>query len=501
MKKFHQPCELSKAHKLQTGHKKPVTRRELIAQGYLGAAGYILGPSILSLLFEQLAYGACPTPSAVGKIPVFIFDCAGGAGLAKMMPPGAENGTPLPVGSLASVGISAAIDPVNFTNFDYGVGLHSTGALFRGLQNTIGTDANAAKYKMGIDGYKLCVASDNDTQNNPHNISHAIAKFAGAGELLTNIDGSGGSAAGSNSQILTGSAQASLNAVSINAAREEPDAAVLSFIDKGRLGQLVSDSEAETILKATRKMSDAALARFSAKSIPDQIKELVSCGYGDSLKLMTKYSSAQGLASLKPKSDNDINTVFGNNLTGFTGIVATGAKLLADGLATVMTATLDGCDYHQSPTYANKDNELGTAVGQVLHYFARKNRPVMIYTFSDGAVACSGQPDANGYIQPQSDNSDKAMSFAMIYDPAVATKGSRRAARDNGKGRQVGAFTSSGNVSTVGSNTLAGNVVLAGQVAVANYLALHGKEGDLAQYVGNDVASLDNYLLWQKIIG
>ena len=79
---------------LHESHKKPVTRREFIAQGFTAGMGTVVGGSLFSLFANpREAYALSPDLQALiqscgiatqgaGKIPFICFDLAGGANFA-----------------------------------------------------------------------------------------------------------------------------------------------------------------------------------------------------------------------------------------------------------------------------------------------------------------------------------------------------------------------------------------------------------------------------------
>jgi hypothetical protein len=78
---------------MHENHKRPVTRRDFIAQGFLAGGAALLGGGVMSLFanprqaFATLAQDLTPLTSAcgisngAGKIPFICFDLAGGANL------------------------------------------------------------------------------------------------------------------------------------------------------------------------------------------------------------------------------------------------------------------------------------------------------------------------------------------------------------------------------------------------------------------------------------
>ena len=79
---------------MHESHKRPVTRRDFIAQGFLAGGATLLGGGILSLFanpreaFAALAQdltpltAACGISNGAGKIPFICFDLAGGGNMA-----------------------------------------------------------------------------------------------------------------------------------------------------------------------------------------------------------------------------------------------------------------------------------------------------------------------------------------------------------------------------------------------------------------------------------
>ena len=81
-------------------HKRPVTRRDFLAQGFRAGLGTVMGTSLLGMLaqspaaiaqsvslsgdIEDLKNNLCGLATqGAGKIPFLCFDFAGGAGIVK----------------------------------------------------------------------------------------------------------------------------------------------------------------------------------------------------------------------------------------------------------------------------------------------------------------------------------------------------------------------------------------------------------------------------------
>ncbi len=90
-RKLRRPIDSPQMHE---SHKRPVTRRDFIAQGFLAGGATLLGGGIMSLFanpreaFATLAQdltpltAACGISNGAGKIPFICFDLAGGGNMA-----------------------------------------------------------------------------------------------------------------------------------------------------------------------------------------------------------------------------------------------------------------------------------------------------------------------------------------------------------------------------------------------------------------------------------
>src|SRR4051812_4313716 len=64
-------------------NKTPKTRRDFLGMGMLGGAGFVMAPSLVSLLYSGQAYGLnCSSAGVDGMAGMMCFDLAGGAALA-----------------------------------------------------------------------------------------------------------------------------------------------------------------------------------------------------------------------------------------------------------------------------------------------------------------------------------------------------------------------------------------------------------------------------------
>src|SRR5262245_11811966 len=210
-------------------HRRPMTRRELIAQGFMtggatvlttGLAGLFANPrAALAQLAEDLAADAsllgCGVDRTGTKIPFICFDLAGGANLAGSNVLVGRGGALGQLDTLSTAGYSklglpgdqvpgvaeaaaSATGTSNGLHADLSLGLafHSDSAFLRGMYASF--KGNAAAIAAGTNGAVIPARSENDTSNNPHNPLYGLQKAGAEGSILTLI-GSSNSDSGGNS--------------------------------------------------------------------------------------------------------------------------------------------------------------------------------------------------------------------------------------------------------------------------------------------------------------
>lgn len=476
-------------------HAKPVSRRELLGQGFLGMSASVMMPSLLSMI-EGRAYGAeelvCSAPAAATRnVPFLIFDLAGGGNIpGSGVMVGKRNGQKDFLTTYTSLGLPDGMHPKNAgqLNEEFGLAFHNDSGFLRGLQSTTTPDIRAR-----IDGAIFCTSSNDDTQNNPHNPAYLIAKAGARGDLVTLL-GSTTSPSGGNSIAPADSINPAIRPVQV--ARP---ADVLGLVNPGKLATLLTPDDVKKILAATRKMSKAKLAMFQNKDLPNQLKDLVECGYVQSSDLMTKFTPAR----VDPSQDADVNAVFTALATNAEQArVGSIAAMVIQGYAGAGTISRGGYDYHNGSraTGETKQFEVGALIGQAISLAARKKSDLMIYVYTDGGVVSNGTLDnsagGRGKGVWTADSGQRSATFTIVYKHSDAAV---RPEIRNGL-RQIGAFRDTGGVDEEASK-IGASVDLCAKAVVANYLALHGKEGMLAQVLGSDPfgADLDKILAFAKI--
>jgi hypothetical protein len=467
------------------------TRRDFMAQGFLGMTAFALAPSALSLISDaaNAQISGCSAPAITGMTPVIIIDLSGGGNIAgSNVIVGGAGGQMDLLADYSSLGLPPDFHPslAGRTNNEMGLVFHSDSGILRGIQNVAATSTRA-----NIDGTIFCSTSDDDTANNQSNPIYWLNK-AGAKGQLQQLAGTSQSETGGRSKAPTSSVNPSVAPVRVTSNQD-----AVNLVSLGNRFSEFSSNQIDAILDTTGNISNRKIGLIGRRSLPDRIKALIGCGFSQTSEQIKKFS----LQNVEPNQDTVATTVFGRvSNTGIRNRSMPITKLVLDGYIGVGTIVLGGYDYHDGSraTGEIKDFELGQVMGAIFELAARKQKDVVVYVLTDGGVSRKETIDntANGrgkYIW-SGDSGQRSSSFMMVYK-----KDGKPFLRNSNK-RQIGHFKANGAVE--GSALLTSNsVVNTSKAMVANYLALHGLEGKLAEVVGDDPfrANLDRYLVFDKI--
>lgn len=493
-------------------HPRPITRRQLIAQGFLAGGATLMGGGILSLFANPRAAYAALAPDVealkntcgiavqgAGKVPFICFDLAGGASMAGsnvlIGGPGGQLDFITTAGyrrlGLPGDMIPPVINPL--TSQDYvddslGLAFHADSAFLRGITDRI-SPATAA----GINGAVIPARSENDTGNNPHNPMYGIARTGADGSLLGLI-GSRNSDSGGNSM-----APVSMIDPERRPTKVDRPSDVTGLVDTGQLVGLLDQADAVKVMESIQRISDMKLGRVSTKlNAPDPgnplvtrdevIKDLVRCGYVKSADITDRFGDP---STLNPSLDDDIvgpGGIFSqaeyDSDAEFRKTAAT-MKLVINGFAGAGTITMGGYDYHGGRRAEGevKDLRAGRCMGACLEYAARVGMPLMLYVFSDGSLSSDGAidntVDGRGKGEWTSDNQATAASFFLVYNPLGRPTLTGGTPAQQARRQQLGYFRPDGSVET-GATPAANNVNLLVETVLLNYMALHGEQGNFA---------------------
>jgi hypothetical protein len=498
------------APQLHGDHPRPVTRRQLLAQGFISGAAYTMGGGLLSMfanpqqamahhlsndLESQLA-SPCEITDGAGKIPFICFDLSGGANISGSNVLVGQSGGQsdfLSTAGYEKMGLPGDMVPgltdVNgnaFDNFDLGLGFHFDSAFRRGIMASLtpGTEAN-------INGAVIPALSDNDTGNNPHNPMYGIARAGAKGSILT-LAGSENTDSGGNSML-----PAMLFDPELRPTKVDRPSDVTNLVNTGELVGILSKNDATSVMESIYRISGQKLSSVSTQVTADAaIKQAVSCGYIKAADIAERF----GDTPIDPSIDTDI--VADDNSAIFTTAefmngddsrefqkTASVMKLVMNGFAGAGCIEMGGYDYHGGARAEGevKDFRAGRCMGACLEYAARLGKPLMMYVFSDGSLSSNGAIDnsveGRGKGEWDSDNSSTAASFFLVYNPTRRPTLIGATPEEQALHQQIGAMDSGGSV-MVAATPAANNVNLLVNTVILNYMALHGDQGAFGSLMG-----------------
>jgi hypothetical protein len=499
---------------LHPDHRRPVTRRELIASGLMTGPAVVAASGLLGLLasprralalnpdITALKSGPCEIKDGAGRIPFICFDLAGGANL---------NGSEILIGNkggqldflstagYAKLGLpgdmvpnapNAASPTANFVSQAFGVAWHSDGAILRGM-----LERTAPTTQARTNGCAIAARSENDTGNNPHNPMYGILKTGSTGELL-GIIGSQASDSGGNSM-----APASMITLANRPTKVDRASDVTGLVDTGELATLLPAADAVKVLESMARISGGndpgtvdQLGRvgklvFGTPDRDDLVQNAARCAYVKSAYLADKFGNP---AALNPDKDALIVDPTATRASGIFGLAeyqadgefrktAAVMKMVIDGNAGAGTITMGGYDYHDGTRASGelKNFRAGRCIGACLEYAARRNKPLMIYVFSDGSLNAMTTVDnsvnGRGKFSWQGDNQSVAASFFLVFNPNGQPEPVVKDASGS-LGKQIGYYRADGSIET-SSHPGANAVNLLVETVVLNYMALHGEQG------------------------
>jgi hypothetical protein len=527
-------------------HARPMTRRELIGQGFMAGSASVLTGGVLSLFSSpRAAYAALADDLqtlqescginvfGAGKIPFICFDLAGGANMAgsnvlvgkqegqlDLLSTAGYRKLGLPGDMVPGVAEAAPTATGNGDHTDTSLGLafHSDSAFLRGMQASM-SPATAAS----VNGAVIPARSENDTGNNPHNPLYGIQRAGADGSIIT-LCGSQNTASGGNSLAPMAMVNPEFRPTKIDRPTD-----VTGLVDTGELLALLNQQDAVAVMESVYRLTEQKLGKVSTGlNFPDPnpdkaplsrdavVKDLIKCGYLKAADIADRFGDP---SQLDPAQDPDIvgpGAVFadGEFFGGGTDArefqkTASVMKMVMEGFAGAGCITMGGYDYHGGMRQEGevKDFRAGRCMGACLEYAARKGVPLMLYVFSDGSLSSNGVIDdsANGRGKGEwtSDNQDTAASFFLVYNPtgraALLEGGGLTAAQH----QQIGYFSASGDVQR-GGTPGANNVNLLVEMVLLNYMALHNEQGQFATaFPGHglgDAANLDRFTAFAPIV-
>ena len=523
-------------------HRRPMTRRELIAQGFLSGGATVLGGSLLSLLsrtadaqladdLQALRALLCGATPIAGKVPFICFDLAGGANMAgSNVLVGKQQGQldVLSTAGYSKLGLPgdqipgvAETTPTATSNGDHtdtslGLAFHSDSAFLRGMQQSFKTPGIGAN----INGAVIPARSENDTSNNPHNPLYGIQRAGADGEILTLI-GSQNTDSGGNSM-----APAMLINPEFRPTKVDRPSDVTGLVGTSDRPKRLVHADEVVVMETISRLTEEKLSKVTtglnftdptkAPLTRDEVIErLVQCGYLDQAYVTqvfgnvvldpAKDTSIVGAAGIFTDAEFTAQGTDGNEFRKTASVM----KMVIDGYAGAGCITMGGYDYHggQRQEGEVKDFRAGRCMGACLEYAARRGKPLMMYVFSDGSLSSNGVIDSSvngrGKGEWVSDNQDTAAPFFLVYNPTGRAQLLTTSGLTAAQHQQLGYFSADGNVARAGTPG-ANNVNLLVHMVLLNYLALHGEQGLFASLFPNhglgDSTNLDRLTAFAPIV-
>ena len=489
-------------------HGRPVTRRQLLGQGFLTGSVVATVPSLLGgLIGSKSAYAQAldctppaPAPGQGPSLPFICLDLGGGANIAGSNAlvggPGGQLDA-LSADGYANLGLPGdMIDIEGGGNVDtqLGIAFHNDSGFLRGIINR-----TSQATRDNVNGAVFVNRSDNDTGNNPHNPMYGINKAGARGELVQLV-GTQGTDSGGRSV-----APASMIDLAVRPTRITSPGQARGLVDAGRLTQILrAGGDSDSLFGVIEELASLKLTQAEEVAA---VKNIMGCSY----------PLAQGLVSQDPASvdptvaDPAMAAIFpGGDLndgeflrTACISKLVLGQLLgAAQESAGAGTITMGGFDYHTGNRAVGegRDFKAGEVMGGILEYAAAMGRPVMLYVFSDGSVIAGDKIDGSAAGRDkfvwQGDRSTTGAALVLVYNP-----NGRPAMRPGGN--QMGWFGDNGFIDQT-SAPFASSVELLVETIVLNYLALEGREGEFTSVFPNSalpstVPSLDNLIAFQAL--
>jgi hypothetical protein len=480
----------------RSGHARPRTRREFLSAGLISGASTVFLPTLATILAReaQAQDATCVIDNGgllgAGKIPFLGIDQGGGANIAgsNIMVGGAGGQLDfLDAGGYAKLGLPNAIIPQTVgVDQSFGIAMHPNSALLRGM-----LDKTSAATRANVNGVVIPARSENDTGDNPHNPIYGVARAGANGEFAVTV-GSDNTESGGNSRAPDSMIQPELRPVRVRNRNEAIGLGGGANEDGFPSGRV---AEASAILSALK------LGKITEEQAT---KDLVQCGYD---RTMATFNTVVTPQDLDPDADANLQAIFPNGELGQRDFekAAAAMKVVINGYGGAGTIEYGGRDYHQDPRAETDDKDfvVGQVIGAALEYAALQTQPVMLYLFSDGAVAADGREDDDGNgvtkFQWDDDNSQTAASAILVYNP----NGPPVLRGDATGTNQLGFFDNGGNVVRA-STPFANSVTSLAEMVVLNYLALHGEQAMFGAVLDNPGigtgAAVDPYIAFDPIV-
>jgi hypothetical protein len=451
---------------LHEGHGRPTTRRDFLSTGLLSFSGFMMAPSILSIIsrpsFASAAMDGCEAAAAV-RLPAFVnVNLAGGAALSGNVVMLGQGGDPLPSYSILGHGPGAPIIEREFQ----GVGFHGVRNGRLSSQFLAGVRATAAQTTRDKTSFlSIAVPLGDDTSNNQIDPTGLVTAAGLTGDLLPKL-GTRGTTTGVNQMAAKITPPAPLvvrNIADLTGALSPASALTTTLTDVNQRKSLLR-------LVSNLSTTQAREVASSNSSSGTALAKLVQCATDKNIELSTNpnpgidplQDTNTGLSDLwQMRNNQDALGQSSGNRVVMGSMVYNALK----GNSGAVGLELGGYDYHGNNRITvqdARDFNAGQLVGLILQSAAVMGQKVFVTVTSDGSVGAGGGAAAGADYT--GDRGSGGASYVLAFDPA----GRPAMKNDRNGAHQLGWF---GNGQGAVDTSLTGSAELAGIATFANYLA------------------------------
>lgn len=496
--------KLSEREKLEFLTHGGKTRREFLEKTAKISFASILAPSLLTLLDRKLLAQSCPSigPGSGSSIilPWTEYHAGGGGAFGEDLI-GLDQGGQL-LTSYELAGIPPDDHPaVSGLDRSLAAPFHPRSAFLRGFNERL-AELGATSIKDNMAVISVAVESRSDNLSNPISSAHMPSALGLVGSITATVGTSGGRDSGGHHELVQGTRNQNAMPVVVN-----NRSTAQQIGGRGRIVDNLGENQARAIRTAMSSMSRAKLSTFESLSTEQQVRVLVDCGYINSVQIPDLYTPSV----LDPGQNAVVNASFRDNNSRTAALF----HMVSGGFAGAGVASFGDYDTHNgtASTSYEKRRETGRRFAE---------------TFAAAAATGSGMPYAmslltdghmgvvrNGGIVSYEDvgagdgterarrpgDSDRLMGTQMMF-VYIPGKTHSDILRDVNK-TQVGWYKSSNQEVDRDSSLAATSPSMAGMVLFANWLALQGREDDIALYNrGQNPFSSDisKYILMKKVV-
>lgn len=448
---------LLKEYLSNSDHRMPTTRREFMNAGIISTAGWMLGPSIATLLGSlDRAHAACTSPVvAGGPVPFIHIHFNGGMQTLAIATPRMTNGQPL--ASYVSHGLPA--QPTFETPFANSIEMWRApnNGFLNGLTQGVGGAANATLLKKAV--WVTIPHRDNGDSADPTFSGLGLVERAGrAGSKLA--------AVGSNSAA-TGVGDAPNPAFAIAPTRplqvSRPQDILGAISLSGALSRL-NVAQQTTLARTIKNLSDRQAASLTGYNGGEKVAELVDCATGQNVK-----NVVEGTGSVNPigsPQETQLRAIWDPGTANGTAFrtVQFGGRDFNNEQHALMTLNvlnnnslgaaigIGGFDIHTFNDRAQQEAAIvgaGQLIGKIIATAQLMNSKVFIHVTTNGSNT-NGTGGVNGKYD--ADSGANSAGHFIAFDPVAAPTTTKN---------QIGGLLANGSADNAPITSNVGNAVAA----------------------------------------